>query len=261
MKVLVLGAGKMVQAILSGLQGIEDLSEWQIYSPSGTSAEKVAAEVGARFIKNFDEVLGPEFVLVGCKPQQLEDLKKTIGNRFDELPFISLLAAASEKVQREILGKKELIRCMPNLPVQFRKGVILLSSDSAPHRLKFYQSFFSKLGHCLSVTEKELDELTLLTGSGPALFYEFTGRLAESFHSLDSIQREILARAVFIGTSKTLEKGDESLVELTDKVTSKGGVTIAVLEAWRKMNFYELICKGVEEGIRRIAEIKEETRN
>ncbi len=258
MRVLVLGAGKMVQSILLGLKDIEDLSQWMIFSPSGTSAQKLAELVGAQHIVDLDLALTVEYVLVGCKPQQLGSLKKTIGQRFHHSLFISLMAAVSEKDQKKILEVNSLIRCMPNLPVQFRKGVILLASDSAPEKIHFFQSFFSKLGTSLIVSEKDLEDLTLLTGSGPALFYEFAKHLSESFESLDQFQREALTRAVFIGAAKSVEQDQSSLVDLTHKVTSKGGVTIAILECWRDFDFSGLVRKGINRGRTRTKDIKDQ---
>lgn len=257
MKVLVLGAGKMVEGILTGLKKGQNLSEWHIYSPSGTSAAKLAGRVGARFINDLALIKNPDWVLVGCKPQQLKELSSMLNGRFKESLFVSILAALTEEDQRTQLGAPYLIRCMPNLPVEFNEGVVLLASESAKSRLSSFQSLFSKLGTCLIVNEKELEELTLLTGSGPAFFYEFTKNLAESFESLSQEERETLARGVLRGAARSVSQGKKSLSELTDSVTSKGGVTIAVLEEWRKEGLLTLLKKGIAAGLKRTEEIKE----
>ena len=256
MKVLVLGAGKMVEGILTGLKKTESLSDWHIYSPSGTSAAKLAGRVGARAISDLAQIKNPDWVLVGCKPQQLKELKTTLAGRYKESLYVSLLAALTEEDQKNILEVKDLMRCMPNLPVEYNEGVILLSSTSAKTRLSSFQGLFSKLGTCLVVEEKELEELTLLTGSGPAFFYEFAKNLASGFDSLNESEREKLARQVLKGSARTVSAGSQSLSELTDSVTSKGGVTIAVLNQWREDGFKALLKKGIEAGKKRTEEIK-----
>lgn len=261
MNVLVLGAGKMVEAILTGLKKTENLSDWMIYSPSGTSAGKLAGKVGARAINDLSVVKNPDLVMIGCKPQQLQDLKVTLGGRFQESLYVSLLAAVSEEDQKEILGVKDLIRMMPNLPVEYNEGVTLLASVSAKGRLSSFQSLFSKLGTCLIVEETELEELTLLTGSGPAFFYEFASHLAASFESLDEEKREKLVRQVLKGSSRSVSQRTETLGQLTDSVTSKGGVTIAVLSHWRENGIAEFVRKGVEAGKKRALEIRDSLRN
>ncbi|MCM2348865.1 MAG: NAD(P)-binding domain-containing protein [Bacteriovoracaceae bacterium] len=261
MKVLVLGAGKMTEAILTGLKKTENLSEWMIYSPSGASAQKLAGKVGARAVLDLTSVKNPDWVLVGCKPQQLPDLKNILNGRFKESLFISILAALSEEDQLKILEVKELIRVMPNLPVEFNEGISLLASHSAKTRLTSMHAFFAKLGTSLIVAESELEELTLLTGSGPAFFYEFARNLAGSFESLDESAREKLVRQVFKGSAKGMVDGGDSLAALTDKVTSKGGVTIAVLNYWREASLAQKIKSGIEAGKKRSAEIRATLRN
>lgn len=256
MRVLVLGAGKMVDAILSGLKSSEDLSEWMIFSPSGISAAKLAQKVGAQAVTDLSSVTNPDWILIGCKPQQLPDLKVTLQGRFQDSLFVSLLAALSEDDQRQILGVKELIRVMPNLPVEYNEGVSLLSSHSAKGNLSTIETLFQKLGTAVILEENELEELTLLTGSGPAFFYEFAAKLAENFQSLDTAQRENLVKQVLIGSSAVIKNQEKSLSELTNAVTSKGGVTIAVLEEWRSLGLKEFLKKGIEKGLKRSAEIK-----
>ena len=256
MKVLVLGAGKMVEAILTGLKKTENLSEWMIYSPSGTSAMKLAGKVGAGFVKNLDEVKGPDWVLIGCKPQQLTELKETLKGRFKDSLFISILAALSEEDQIKTMEVKSLIRVMPNLPVEFNEGIVLLSSSSGADRLHSFRSYFSRLGEALIVEEQELEELTLLTGSGPAFFYEFALNLSREFTSLSEVQRENLAKQVLKGAGIAVKNSTQSLSVMTDAVTSKGGVTIAVLEEWRRLGLLELLKKGILAGKARTQEIK-----
>lgn len=256
MRVLVLGAGKMVEAILTGLKKTENLSEWYIYSPSGVSAQALAGKVGARVAADPLQIKNPDWILVGCKPQQLSHLGSTLQGAFKESLFVSILAALSEEDQLGTLGGKELIRVMPNLPVEFNEGISLLASVSGKTRLSSMQALFSKLGTSLIVSEEELEELTLLTGSGPALFYEFARGLAASFTSLDEQKRETLVRQVLKGTAKTLEKSSESLDELTNKVTSKAGVTIAVLNHWREVNLKKTLASGIAIGKKRAEEIR-----
>lgn len=257
MRVLVLGAGKMVEAILTGLKTSMDMSEWMIYSPSGKSAAQVASLVGCRAVTDLKMIPAPDWVIVGCKPQQIDSLKETIGDLFKDNLFISILAALSEEVQMKKLGVSKLIRLMPNLPVEFNDGVCLISSNSASDRLDSFKQLFERLGDAVVVSEEELEELTLLTGSGPAFFYEFTALLAESFTSLDQASRERLARHVLSGAAITAGQKNRPLNELINDVTSKAGVTIRVLEKMREANMGKLITESIDAGKTRSKEIRE----
>jgi len=258
-KVLVLGAGKMVEAILVGLSSKVKLTDWKIYSPSGVSARELAKKVKACYVEKVEELNMDEFdfILIGCKPQQLKNLSLQFKDQFKNKLIISMLAALSEKEQKRILNVNKIIRIMPNLPVRYQAGVMLVSSESAPEEISSYVSLFSPLGFTQVVKENELDELTLLTGSGPALFYEFTKSLAQSFESLSFEARENLARSVLFGAGLSAMEQNESLSELISAVTSKGGVTIEVLKEWREENFDRLILKGILKGKKRTEEINQ----
>ncbi len=260
MKVLVLGAGKMTEALLLGLKGEVDMSSWGIFSPSGTRAKALAEKLGAQFVANVQDFKNPECLLVGCKPQQLKDLKVIIGDSFKDVLVVSMLAALSEKDQLKILDAHKLVRIMPNLPVKVKAGVILMASSSASDKLNFFADFFSSLGTIKIVQENELEELTLLTGSGPAFFFEFAIELSRLSRSLSLTERESLARKVLEGAGMMMTQDQESLSTHVNNVTSKGGVTIAVLEKWRELQWGELLKKGIERGTERIQEIRESLR-
>lgn len=246
MRVLVVGAGKMIGAILAGLPS-EVISDWGILSKTGDSAKDLAGKFGLKFVAQVSDYPKPDWILLGCKPQQLKEIK------IHDLPVMSLLAAIPEQTQKDILGVSHLVRVMPNLPVKHRKGVTLLSSSSKQH-LKMPEELFSKLGLTKTMTEKELEELTLLTGSGPALIYEFAKNLAESFKSLSDSEREVMVKAVLQGSAASLNEA--SLQSMIDAVTSRGGVTIAALEEWRKNKLSTVLKSGISAAEKRTEELK-----
>lgn len=257
MKVLVIGAGKMTSAILEGFKGQEDLSQWEIFSPTGVSAKKLAESVGAKWREDLNHLEGFDYVLLGCKPQQLGDFGKDHGDKIKAFPVLSMLAAISEEDQRAHLKVSKLVRIMPNMPVKFRKGVTLIASSSASESLTHIQVLFQKIGNAYGMKESELEELTLLSGSGPAFFYEFSKNLADSFSSLSSNEREEISRAVLLGSGLMSSVEKKDLNTLIGEVTSKGGVTIAVLEKFRELDLKDLVLKGMQNGVKRTQELKE----
>jgi pyrroline-5-carboxylate reductase len=253
-KILVLGAGKMIEGIFTGLQKKMGLEKVFFFSPSGTSAKKLALKLGAQAIEDLDKI-APDMIFIGCKPQQIRELKSLIGERFKDVPAVSILAALTERTQSEVLGIKKMIRVMPNLAVAYNEGVSLLSSVSAPGSLERVKELFQLLGHVEIVSESELEDLTLLTGSSQAFFFEFAKYLANSFQSLDEKTREILIRKSLIGAAHTLQNSESNLEELIKNVTSKGGVTISVLEELRRQKLDASVKKGIESGHQRAKDL------
>lgn len=256
LKMLVLGAGKMTSALLRGL---DDLSLIGVYSPSGESARKLSLELGLKWVEDLSDIES-DWVLLGCKPQQLPHVSIMIPGNLRRSLFISMLAAVSEDDQRRTLGVDRFIRIMPNLAVAYGKGVSLLSSTSAQSDLPTVTTYFASTGLVKVVNESELEELTLLTGSGPGLVYEFGRTLAGSFSSLTPSEREALVRQLLIGCGESLRHTSDDLGKMIGDVTSKGGVTIAVLEEWRSSLLSSVIQKGILAGKRRAIEISEALR-
>ncbi len=250
-----MGAGKMVEAIMMGLKDSTTLSNWGVYSPSGISAKRLAELTGAQFVSDL-EGQDPDWIIVGCKPQQLKQLADTLNGRFKRSLYVSLLAAIDESTQLEVLKVQRLVRAMPNLSVKYKEGVTLLSSKSAQDELLAATLIFSRLGSAKVMTEVELEELTLLTGSGPALFYEFTQNLSRAFNSLTEKEREQLARQVLLGAAISSSQEISGLTPMIEAVTSKGGVTIAIINEWRAEDFLNVIKSGVKAGLVRTAELK-----
>ena len=65
---------------------------------------------------------------------------------------------------------------------------------------------------------------------------------------------------VLSGSGVSLESASEELDQMIGQVTSKAGVTIAVLEEWRNLKLNELIMSGVTAGKKRSIEISQTLR-
>ena len=75
------------------------------------------------------------------------------------------------------------------------------------------------------------------------------------------MERENLARMVLSGSGVSLESAPEELDQMIGQVTSKAGVTIAVLDEWRKLKLNELIVAGIEAGKKRSMAISQTLRD
>ena len=255
MKILVLGAGKMVEALLNGI--LPDENKYYFYSPSGVSAEKLAAKFNAQAVDK-DLIPDPDFIVLAHKPQQLGQVAKELNGRFKEIPFISMLAAIDEQTHKKVLGATRIARIMPNLNVRFKRGVTLVSSVSFhKDELKFTLNWLSPTGLCLHVSEDQLNELTLLTGCGPALFFQFAIYLSKSFKSLPASELFKLTEQIMKGSAELLQEYPGDFEAAIKDVSSKGGVTEAILRAWDENHLNREIEKGIMAGRARSEKIQE----
>ncbi len=72
--------------------------------------------------------------------------------------------------------------------------------------------------------------------------------MADSFSSLNADSREKLAKMVLAGAGASASADSHDLNTMLGNVTSKAGVTIAVIEEWRRLNMNELVVNGIKQG-------------
>ncbi|MFY7993812.1 MAG: pyrroline-5-carboxylate reductase family protein [Bacteriovoracaceae bacterium] len=263
MKGIVLGCGNMSQAMIQGMKGVVDFKQTFFYTPSKTRAKNLAQEVGGLFAQELDDLpRDPDFVFINCKPQQFNQLAQDLKGRFTSNPlFISILAATPRSLHETLLGSDRILRVMPNMPVRYQKGVSLLLSSNgvSDSEKKKWTEYLGSLGMIKwTQTEEEFNRLMLLCGSGPAFMYQWLRWLSQMSDDLDLAQREELSIAVMEGALFALKSAPEKNLEtLIGEVTSKGGVTAAVLEGWKTAGVEESLKKGFIQGEKRTNEIQD----
>lgn len=263
MKGIVLGCGNMSSAIIEGMNGVVDFSQTSFYTPSKTKAMALSQKVGGKFAAEIEDLPSdPDFVLLACKPQQFAELSKKLKGKFSNDPlYLSILAATPLSLHESFLESKKILRIMPNMPVRFKKGIsLLLSSPAVGESDKdFWEKSFTLIGKVKWVTtEDEFNHLMLLCGSGPAFMYQWLKWLAEMSDDLTIKEREELAISVMEGALESIKNDSHKTLEtLISEVTSKGGVTAAVLTGWDEAKARDSLKKGWQKGITRTSEIEQ----
>ena len=263
MKGIVLGCGNMSQAMIQGMKGVVDFKQTSFYTPSKTRAKDLAQTVGGLLAEELDDLPSdPDFVFINCKPQQFNQLAHDLKGRFTSNPlYISILAATPRSVHETLLNSDRILRVMPNMPVRYKKGISLLLSSKGVSEIekKQWAEYLGSLGMIKwTQTEEEFNRLMLLCGSGPAFMYQWLKWLSQMSDDLDMNQREELAIAVMEGSLMALKSAPEkSLETLIGEVTSKGGVTAAVLDGWKMSGVEDSLKKGFVQGEKRTNEIQD----
>ena len=263
MKGIVLGCGNMSSAIIEGMASVIDFSNTAFYTPSQTKAMNLSKKVGGVFAATLEDLpTNPDFVILACKPQQFAELAKKIKSSFTSDPlFISILAATPRSLHESLLGSNRILRVMPNMPVRFKQGVSLLLSASGvkEDEKAFWEKSFSEIGVVKwTKTEDEFNHLMLLCGSGPAFMYQWLKWLSEMSDDLSLKERESLAISVMEGALASIKNdSSKSLENLISEVTSKGGVTAAVLNGWDEAKVSGALSQGWKKGISRTSEIEQ----
>ncbi|PKP92098.1 MAG: pyrroline-5-carboxylate reductase [Alphaproteobacteria bacterium HGW-Alphaproteobacteria-16] len=175
----------------------------------------------------------PDAVMLGVKPQQLEDVAEQIAGRLAGVPLlISILAGVEEAALSARFDAQAYLRAMPNMPVAIGKGVVALHTDTTDAAMRERAAaLMTPMGLVEWVDAARFDAVTALAGSGPAFLYRFIDALAQAGAALDipAEQAQRMALAMVEGATLSAATASEPPGALADRVASPGGSTRAGL--------------------------------
>lgn len=116
---------------------------------------------------------------------------------------------------------------------------------------------FAGSGVCEYITEDHMNEIISVNGSSPAYIYLFAKAMADyaQAHGIQYDRAMNLICATLEGSAAMLRESGDSADVLIDKVSSKGGTTIAALDKLREYNFYEAVQDAMDACTKRAEEL------
>lgn len=236
MKIAIIGAGKMGTAIHKALEGKFDVS-----------------------LCGRGEGCDAEVVMFCVKPQDFAACVEGLGEDLSGRLVISIMAGVSLKTLAEKTGTTQVVRSMPNLPLQVGKGFTAWTATEAVKEKEFVRGIFAAIGEEMEVDEEsKLDSITALSGSGPGYFFYFCEVLEAKAREWGFSEEEArkIVRATFAGSAKLLETGEKSAEEWKLAVKSKGGTTEAGLNCLEAGGFEKLFKETLEAAKKRSQELR-----
>ena len=261
----VIGCGNMAEAIVKGFHQKNQNTKFLTYTPSFIRAEKLAKAVEGKSVQNLAELQVADTVIIACKPQQLNDLAiniKSSGLDLSQTHLISILAATPIEIISEKLNASKISRVMPNTPSLVGLGMSLVLHSSAinTEEKKLVNDFFHACGEVQELpNEKLFDQVTTVSGSGPAYVFLFAKTMADQLVSwgLNPESSKKIVTQLFRGSSELMKSQEDlSLDELISKVTSKGGVTIEAVKSFESDGLDKLTMKALSCAFARSEEMR-----
>jgi pyrroline-5-carboxylate reductase len=237
-EIIVVGGGRMGSALVEGLLR----ANW--CKSEDIAIVEAATEQRENLVKHFPGAtilaslelghVGPGTGVVLCvKPDHADAALRVIALS-GVTRILSVVAGLStQRIESHFHAPVAVIRSMPNTPVVVRKGVSAIAGGSQVTKddLDWAESVLGAVGVVVRVTERNLDAVTGLSGSGPAYFYLVIEALIDAgVHQ--GLTREVSRQLVvgtFEGSAALLIESGESPEELRAQVTSPGGTTAAGL--------------------------------
>jgi pyrroline-5-carboxylate reductase len=237
-RIAVLGAGKIGEALISGLLS----SGWR--QPADISAssrrEERVRDLRERHgieatSSNADAAAGAALVVIAVKPQDIEFLLEEIRDVITSEQTVLSVAAAipTAKIEAGLGPGVPVVRAMPNTPSVVHEGVAGLAAGAHADdaHVTLAEEALAHLGAVVRVPEKLMDAVTAVSGSGPAYFALLAEAMIEAGLLL-GLSREISTQLVvqtMLGTAQQMRDLKMHPVELREMVTSPGGTTIAAI--------------------------------
>ena len=260
-RLAVLGCGNMASALVTRFGDEFENLEVFTFTPTHRRASELADKIDGKACKTIAEIPKCQFYLIGCKPQQFDNLAETLSPHLSgNEVIISMMAGKSVEVISNKLEVSKVIRVMPNTPSQIGKGVQLLyySQSVIPSEQVFVEELLSSSGEVfIFQDEGQIDLVTPHCGSGPAFIFELARILITDLEEkgISRIGAEKMIKYMLYGASSLLLNSNDSPTELRDMVTSKGGVTAEALGVLKEGRLEEVFKTAIKKAHKRAKDL------
>jgi pyrroline-5-carboxylate reductase len=251
--IAVLGAGKMGEALISGLlrAGV---------SPAGVVAAARREERAAELSEAYGiEVLTAaaaagraETLVITVKPQDMTGLLAEIAPKVTAAQLVISVAAGipTSFIERRLAEDVPVVRVMSNTPVLVDEAMSVISpgAHAGEQHLRRAEELLRPVGKVLRIPESQQDAATALSGSGPAYVYFLVEAMVDAGILLGmprSTALEMVKQAVY-GAATMLRDSGEHPVILREAVTSPGGTTINAIRELEKHSVRAAFLAAIE---------------
>ena len=166
-RIAVLGAGKIGEALISGLlsSGWRDSSEIVASCRRPERAAELAERFGIRAtLSNPEAVAGSALVAVAVKAQDMDALLGEIGGLLSPDQTLLSIAAAipTATIERRIAPGVPVVRAMPNTPSTVHEGIagVCAGAHAGEEHLAAAEELLAHLGASVRVAERYMDAVT-----------------------------------------------------------------------------------------------------
>lgn len=270
---LVVGGGKMGEAILSGWLASDVApadaivpSDIQAVNPGEAKRVRLAREYGVECVADVADARRADVVVLAVKPQvmmgvlgQIAQLPAFQGGAGGPL-FVSIAAGlATDRIQSALPEGAPVVRVMPNTPLMVGAGAsgVCGGSSASADQVRLVADLFGCLGRAVVVDESDMDAVCALSGSGPAYVAAMIEALRDAAASqgLDAQLAEELALQTALGTARLISETGVSPREAREAVCSPGGTTLAALDAMDAAGFAHVFDQGIAAAVARSKEL------
>ena len=264
-KIAIIGAGKMGEAMISGLlkSGQYKPQEIQAFEVIQSRSKYISQKYNVKCIDDARKAASfADITIIAVKPGDVKEALKQIGPAMKPRKVLVSIAAGVtlEFMRKHLPNDVPVVRVMPNMACMVREAMIVVcpSENTKKEELKMVTETLSLLGRIITLDEKYLNLATGLVGSGPAYIYLIIEALADAGVRL-GLPKDVsilLAAQTTLGAAKMVVETGEHPAKLKDMVTTPAGTTIEGLLALEEGKLRAVIITAVTKASERAKQLQ-----
>ena len=266
MKVGIVGAGVMAEAIIAGLVADRAVDAGALVAshPRRERRDALAERHGIHPVARNREALGGvEVVVLAVKPQMLGRVMRELrGELAADQVVVSIVAGATIRTLVDGLQHAAVVRAMPNTPSQIRRGISVWAASEActARQRDLARGVLKALGDERQVDDETFVAMaTALSGTGPTYLFSVMEALIDAGVHL-GFPRELahdLVVETLIGSAEFALRSEMHPAQLRNAVTSPGGTSAAAIYELEKGRIRTVFSDAVWAAYRRTLELGE----
>jgi pyrroline-5-carboxylate reductase len=251
--IAILGAGKMGEALLSGLlKAGRPAGEVAAVVRRPARADELRAAYGIEVLTAAEAAEKAETLVLSVKPQDMGRMLGEIGELVAPSQLVISIAAGitTSFIEQRFTAKVPVVRVMSNTPALVDEAMSVVSPGSFADEdhLRHAEELLAPLGKVIRIPEYLQDAATALSGSGPAYVFYLVEAMVDAAILLGMPRRtalEMVTQTVY-GAATMLRDSGEHPVILRDAVTSPAGTTIAAIRELEKHGVRAAFLAAIE---------------
>ncbi|GAA3003749.1 pyrroline-5-carboxylate reductase [Actinokineospora diospyrosa] len=251
--IAVLGAGKIGEALLSGLlHGGRQADELLFTERSASRCAQLTDTYGIDAVDVPTAAKTADVLVVAVKPQDIDPLLDDLAVSVSaETLIVSLCAGLPTSLfERRLPAGVPVVRVMPNTPMLVGEAMSAISpgKHASSLHLAVVEELLSVVGKVVRVPESQQDAVTALSGSGPAYFFFLVEAMIDAGILL-GLPRAVAEKLIIqsaVGAAAMLAETGEHPVTLREAVTSPAGTTIMAIRELERHGVRAALLAAIE---------------
>jgi len=261
-----IGAGNMNASIIKGLINSNTSSDnIMVSNPSPEKREALEQSFGIKqSSSNIEAANFASVIVLGVKPHFIADVCNELSSQCDLSGKLIISVAAGipvAQMQKLLPEQQAIVRAMPNTPAQIGLGMtgIYANENTSATQKQLAETLLKSTGEAIWLGEEhQIDQITSLSGSGPAYFFLFMEAMEQHAknYGFDTETSRKIVEQTALGAAAMVKQNQNTDIEvLRANVTSKGGTTQAALETLVAGGLPQLVSKACNAALHRAQEL------